>query len=105
MRAAINGTTSLLTSATKTKSKTLRSIVFMSTISAIFSPVRDVGHVFTEDDWNDVAEREVDELGEAAGGYVIYQASKTAAERAFWAAAGKEGERERGVRMVSICPA
>ncbi|KAK0655073.1 SGNH hydrolase-type esterase domain-containing protein [Cercophora newfieldiana] len=86
MRAAVDGTTSLLASAlSPAATKDLRSVVFMSTISAIFSPLRSPGHVFTEADWNDVAEKQVAEQGPSTPGYVIYQASKTAAERAFWA--------------------
>ncbi|KAK0634043.1 hypothetical protein B0T14DRAFT_534041 [Immersiella caudata] len=106
MRAAVEGTTSLLTSAfSPTASETLRSVIFMSTISAIFSPLRSKGHVFTESDWNDVAEKEFEEKGKEAEGYVIYQASKTKAERVFWEEVSRKQSGNPGVRMATLCPA
>jgi nucleoside-diphosphate-sugar epimerase len=107
MRAAVRGTTSLLASALAESKReprqgALKSVVFMSTISAVFSPATPAGHAFTEVDWNDVAEEEVRRLGKESPGYVIYQASKTAAERAFW----KFGqEAEAGFGMTALCPA
>lgn len=80
----------------------------MSTISAIFSPDQPPGHTFTESDWNDHAERETARLGTSVDGYTLYQASKTAAERAFWDAAAKEEQelsRPLGLGMVALCPA
>jgi nucleoside-diphosphate-sugar epimerase len=107
MRAAVQGTTSLLASALAeakqaSQQDALKSVVFMSTISAVFSPSKPAGHVFTEADWNDAAEEEVRRLGKSTPGYVIYQASKTAAERAFWEF-GKETGAEFG--MTALCPA
>ena len=107
MRAAVTGTTSLLASALaeskrEPRNDALKSVVFMSTISAIFSPSKPAGHVFTGADWNDAAEEEVRRLGKSTPGYVIYQASKTAAERAFWEF-GKEKRAEFG--MAALCPA
>ncbi|KXX75462.1 putative NADPH-dependent methylglyoxal reductase GRP2 [Madurella mycetomatis] len=105
MRAAVEGTTSLLGSALaewQAKKGALRSFVFASSISAVFSPARSPGHVFTEADWNDVAEEEVRRLGSDVSGYALYQASKTAAERAFW----RFGEEKAaGFGMVALCPA
>jgi nucleoside-diphosphate-sugar epimerase len=104
MRAAVDGTTSLLTSTTKAQD--LRSVIFMSTISAIFSPFRSAGHTFTESDWNDIAEKEASNLGSAAPGYVVYQASKTAAERAFWKNMMTQPQSgSQAARMVTLCPA
>jgi nucleoside-diphosphate-sugar epimerase len=104
MRAAVQGSMSLLSSALaeSTGKGVLRSVVFMSTISAVFSPSKPAGHAFTEADWNDVAEQEVQRLGKGSSGYAIYQASKTAAERAFW-----RFGRESGARfgMTALCPA
>ncbi len=108
MRAAVQGTTSLLTSALAESIREpgracpLKSVVFMSTISAVFSPTKPAGHVFTEADWNDVAEQEVRRLGRNSPGYVIYQASKTAAERAFWRFGRETGA---GFGMTALCPA
>lgn len=105
MRAAVNGTTSLLASALaehEAGKGVLKSVVFMSTISAVFSTAKPDGHVFTESDWNDDAERQLAELGKSTPGYVIYQASKTAAERALW----KFGqESNAGFAMTALCPA
>ena len=108
MRAAVQGTTSLLASALAEsmrepgRADSLKSVVFMSTISAVFSPSKSAGHVFTEVDWNDVAEQEVRRLGRNSPGYVIYQASKTAAERAFWRFGRETGA---GFGMTALCPA
>jgi nucleoside-diphosphate-sugar epimerase len=104
MRAAVEGTTSLLASAFSPQAlPSLQSVIFMSTISAIFSPLRPKGHIFTESDWNDMAEREVNEKGKQAEGYVIYQASKTKAERVFWE--NSPSRPNQSVRMVTLCPA
>ncbi|KAK4143595.1 uncharacterized protein C8A04DRAFT_12281 [Dichotomopilus funicola] len=117
MRAAVRGTTSLLASARtearrrgKSKSNPFRTVVFLSSFSAIVSPSRPAGHVFTEADWNDDAEEEVRRLGKNASGYVVYQASKAAAERAFWRVGEEvemeaESEGKGGFDMVALCPA
>ncbi|KAK4124811.1 NAD(P)-binding protein [Parathielavia appendiculata] len=109
MRAAVQGTTSLLTSALAESQRerepgrgALKSVVFMSTISAIFSPFQPAGHVFTETDWNDAAEEEVRRLGKDTPGYVIYQASKTAAERVFWRVSKEKNTR---LNLTALCPA
>ncbi|KAH6628799.1 hypothetical protein F5144DRAFT_631876 [Chaetomium tenue] len=107
MRASVQGTTSLLASALAESKKgsqkdVLKSVVFMSTISAVFSPSKPSGHVFTEADWNDAAEEEVRRLGKNTPGYVIYQASKTAAERAVWKF-GRDTEAE--FALTALCPA
>ncbi|KAK3903998.1 hypothetical protein C8A05DRAFT_42873 [Staphylotrichum tortipilum] len=108
MRAAVEGTTSLLFSAlAESKRKVggqaaLKSVVFMSTISAVFSPNRPDGHAFTEADWNDVAEEAARTLAPGSSGYLIYQASKTVAERAFWKFGQESGA---GFGMTALCPA
>ncbi|KAK4185951.1 putative oxidoreductase [Podospora australis] len=107
MRAAVEGTTSLLSSAASASSEVLKSIVFMSSISAVYSPEADQGqnqHQFTSQDWNRSAEQDVARLGDKTPGYVIYQASKSAAERAFWRFA-EENEPPLGWGMASVCPA
>lgn len=107
MRASVQGTTSLLASALAESQKqarkdVLKSVVFMSTVSAVFSSYKPAGHVFTEADWNDAAEEEVRRLGKNTPGYVIYQASKTAAERVLWQF-GKDTGPE--FAMTALCPA
>jgi len=81
LKAAIEGTTGILESAIREPS--VRHFVLMSSIVAILSP-KEGPHVFTEDDWNTTAEDVVAAKGKEAGGFAIYQASKTAAERALW---------------------
>lgn len=110
MRAAVEGTASLLSSvqlASRHAPGILKSIVFMSSISAVYSPEVDTSqHTFTGKDWNLSAERDLAALiaqQRTPPGYLIYQASKVAAERAFW-----DSQREGasvGVVMASICPA
>jgi hypothetical protein len=81
LRASVQGTTSLLVSALArngtplraSASAKLRSVVFMSTISAVVSELRGAGHVFTERDWNDGVEREGEQGGHMSG-YLLYQA-------------------------------
>lgn len=108
MRAAVQGTNSLLFSAlAESKRRTahqnaLKSVVFMSTISAVFSPTTPAGHAFTEADWNDVAEEAARTLAPGSSGYLIYQASKTVAERAFWKFGQESGA---GFGMTALCPA
>lgn len=109
MRGAVDGTTSLLRSAlaaastnSKSSREPLRSVVYMSSISAVFAPNKGPEHTYTADDWNDEAEREVERLGVDTPGYVIYQASKTAGERAFWKF---HSENAPPFKMVALCPA
>ncbi|KAK4102359.1 NAD(P)-binding protein [Parathielavia hyrcaniae] len=108
MWAAVQGTTSLLAAATAESHRrepgkgALQSVVFMSTISAIFSSSHPAGHVFAEADWNDAAEEDLRRLGRDTPGYVIYQASKTAAERAFWRV-GEETDTR--LNLTTLCPA
>ena len=80
---AVNGVLSVLDSAYRLSGPQLKNIVMMSSDSAIRDPSRK-NHVFTEDDWNTWAEPKAKELGDKAPAYVLYPASKTLAERAFW---------------------
>jgi nucleoside-diphosphate-sugar epimerase len=41
-------------------------------------------YTFTERDWNNISEAEVERLGTASPGPMIYSASKAASEKAFW---------------------
>lgn len=80
MHAAIVGTTGILESAANEPS--VKHLVLMSSIVAVLSPK--ANHTFTEADWNTVAEDILKKDGKEAGGFIIYAASKTAAERALW---------------------
>lgn len=82
MHGAIQGTSSILTSALKAGSQ-LKSVVFMSSIAAIRG-AQPLPHTFTEEDWNNYSEGEVKRLGKEASSIHIYFASKTAAERTLW---------------------
>jgi nucleoside-diphosphate-sugar epimerase len=81
LKAALQGTTGILESAVREPS--VKHFVLMSSIVAVMSP-KDGPYTFTEDDWNTAAEDIVASKGKEAGGPAIYQASKTAAERALW---------------------
>ncbi|KAK4225699.1 hypothetical protein QBC38DRAFT_253660 [Podospora fimiseda] len=64
----------------------ITSLVFMSSIAAVRSPNNsspEFTHTYTEKDWNTTSETTVQEKGSAAG-FEVYQASKTAAEKAVW---------------------
>ncbi|OIW26305.1 NAD(P)-binding protein [Coniochaeta ligniaria NRRL 30616] len=80
LRAAVHGTTGILESAVKESS--VKHFVLMSSIVSCLSPKET--YRFTEKDWNTVAEAAVAEKGKDAGGYLIYAASKVAAEKALW---------------------
>jgi nucleoside-diphosphate-sugar epimerase len=116
MRTAVQSTTSLLASALKEsrrESKSmLKTVVFMSSISAVFDPTAPPNRRFTEDSWNIYAEAATPEVQERLRqghgsedpslGYLFYQATKVAAERAFWQF-GRENVFP--VDMVALCPA
>ncbi|KAK0669258.1 putative oxidoreductase [Cercophora samala] len=106
MKAAVDGTTSLLASAVGSPGK-IKSFVFMSSISAVYSPspARGPHHVFTSSDWNQEAESKVEELGDKTPGYITYQASKTAAEKALWKIVdGEKDPRWGAVNVTTFCP-
>ncbi|KAF2737933.1 NAD(P)-binding protein [Polyplosphaeria fusca] len=83
LHAAIHGTKTLLTSAYTHAGPTLKTIVLISSIAAIRNQTP-APYTFSETDWNDYAESEVQRLGTDTPGPVIYSASKTASEKAFW---------------------
>ncbi|KAF2121839.1 putative NAD dependent epimerase/dehydratase [Lophiotrema nucula] len=82
IHAAINGTKTILHSALKAGPQ-LKTVVVASSIAAIKNS-NPPPYVFSEKDWNDVAEEVVKEKGKDTPGPLIYSASKTAAEKAFW---------------------
>lgn len=82
LHAAVNGTKSILESSLKAGPQ-LRTVVFMSSIAAVFSN-HEPPYTYTEKDWNNVSEDLVKQLGKNAPGPQIYIASKAAAEKAFW---------------------
>jgi len=82
MHGAIQGTKTLLNSAFE-HGKDVQTVVQMSSIASILSP-REHGYIYSEKDWNEASEQEVESKGSKASSRDIYSASKTAAERAFW---------------------
>lgn len=78
---AVGGTVSVLESAMKSPS--VKSVTVLSSIAAIASQGPKEGP-FTEDDWNTAGLELAKKLGDTAPGPLIYAASKTAAELAFW---------------------
>lgn len=84
MTAAVNGSLRVLESAAKEPG--IKGIVLMSSLAAVrgsdgYRP--DYSYTYTEKDWNTTSEAEVEKLG-AEAGFPVYEASKTAAERAVW---------------------
>ncbi|KXH26415.1 NAD dependent epimerase/dehydratase [Colletotrichum salicis] len=80
---AVQGTLGILESATKEAG--LKSFVYMSSIVAIRgSSPKFQGRVVSEVDWNDEAEKILENAGAEATGHQIYGASKVKGERAFW---------------------
>jgi len=78
---AVNGTVSILQSAAK-YGQGVKRIVVTSSCASVLEPGKD--KVFTEEDWNELAIKEVKEQGDKAPGITKYRASKTLAERAAW---------------------
>jgi nucleoside-diphosphate-sugar epimerase len=79
---AVTGTTSILSSALKAGPQ-LKTVVLISSIAAVTSP-KEPPYTYSEKDWNDFSEAEVQRLGKQTPGFQIYRASKAAGERAFW---------------------
>jgi nucleoside-diphosphate-sugar epimerase len=55
----------------------------MSSLAAMLNS-HPAPYTLTENDWNDFAENMCEEKGTETPGPIIYLASKTAAEKAFW---------------------
>lgn len=82
VRIAVDSTASVLSAAVK-NSRTVNSVVLMSSAAALFNVPME-NRLYTERDWNTTSENIVDREGEEAGGLHAYLASKTAAEKLFW---------------------
>lgn len=105
MYAAVEGTRSLLRSALEHAGNQLEAFVLCGSSSSmgLRSP-DDHASVFTEEDWNDAAVKAAQEMGTNTPGRLIYAASKTAAERAFWDF-NQETRGQRHFSMTAINPA
>lgn len=80
---AVAGTNSILQSALQHGGTRLKRIVVTSSVAAVLTVLPNPP-VFTEEDWNEQAEKEVEEKGVDAQPANKYRASKTLAERAAW---------------------
>ncbi|KAK3367667.1 hypothetical protein B0H63DRAFT_84936 [Podospora didyma] len=70
---------------TANREPTVKSFVLMSSIATVRGlPDLDQERTYTEADWNTYAEATVAAQGKSASEFTIYEASKTAAERALW---------------------
>ncbi|MCJ1419424.1 hypothetical protein MMC32_005779 [Xylographa parallela] len=81
---AVAGAVGILLSAYKHAGPQLESFVLTSSVAAIIDPSKKP-YDFTEADWNTYSGAKSKELGDAAPGGLLYQASKAEAERAMWA--------------------
>lgn len=81
IKAARDGTHSILASGLNHAGPQLRTIVLTASIASVFG-TKPPGSLYTEDDWNPI---DPNKLGPNPPGPYIYGASKTAAERVFWA--------------------
>ncbi|MCJ1394595.1 hypothetical protein MMC18_007475, partial [Xylographa bjoerkii] len=81
---AVAGAAGILLSAYKHAGPQLESFVLTSSVAAIVDPSKKP-YDFTEADWNTYSGAKAKELGDKAPGGLLYQASKTEAERAIWA--------------------
>ncbi|CAE6485992.1 unnamed protein product [Rhizoctonia solani] len=83
---AIKGTTGVLESAHKFGSAVKR-VVITSSVASVTDGMyhlKTPGTIYTENDWNTLSEKEIEEKGKYASGSEKYCASKTLAEKAAW---------------------
>ncbi|QRV79239.1 D-lactaldehyde dehydrogenase [Ceratobasidium sp. AG-Ba] len=81
---AVKGTVGILKSIQKNAPGVQR-VVVTSSVAAIMNTSKPTGTIYTENDWNELSVREVEEKGKGAAGGDKYRASKTLAEKAAWA--------------------
>ncbi|KAJ4386002.1 hypothetical protein N0V93_008893 [Gnomoniopsis smithogilvyi] len=105
MHAAVQGTLSLLNSALHNAGPHLKAFVLAGSSSSMgLHSLDKTDKIYTEADWNDAVLDVVNDLGKEAPGRLIYAASKTAAEKAFWKFR-QETEEKRKFSMTVINPA
>ncbi|KAI0716798.1 NAD dependent epimerase/dehydratase [Earliella scabrosa] len=104
IRPALDGTTSILHSAS-VPGLTVQRIVIISSLAAVVNVGRGPPMVFDETDWNETAPAEVAEKGADARPIAKYHTSKKLAEQAAWdhVRAGRE-KGTIGWDLVSLCP-
>lgn len=98
---AVKGTTGIMKSAIKNAPE-LKRMVITSSVAAVMNADPNQ-EVYTENDWNDAAVKNVEEKGAEAGLSGIYTASKTLAERAAWDL-WKQHKNEIKWDITTLCP-
>ncbi|PVH83970.1 NAD(P)-binding protein [Cadophora sp. DSE1049] len=116
---AIQGTTSILNSAAKQKSGTLKHVVITSSFAAVFDAAKGwrPGYAYGPEDWNPISyeeasghELDLEQWPETWRMFITYMASKALAEKAAWdfynnekaKAKAKKGRLSWGMSVV--CP-
>ncbi len=88
MGPAVKSVTSILHSAVKHAGPQLSSVVYLSSVAAVWDyavGMADPSYEFSEKDWNEWAEKTALEVGDENGAWLMwYPASKAAAEKAIW---------------------
>ena len=84
VRPADESCTEILKSASKHAGPQLRSFVFLSSAAVLLDPRQRNLHPRTGVEWYDWVEETRDLLGPQAAANVLYQASKSLAEKAVW---------------------
>ncbi|RDX50524.1 NAD dependent epimerase/dehydratase [Lentinus brumalis] len=104
IRPAVDGTTDILRSASRSESSVKR-IVYVSSLAAVVNSRRGKPVVYTEEDWNDADPAEVREKGVNANPAAKYRASKALAEKAAWSFC-EEGRAKGAMAwdLVTLCP-
>lgn len=82
MKAARDGTTTILSSALKAGPQ-LKTVLYLSSGAALMTS-DPAPYTYSDKDWNNWSEAMVDAQGKETPGHIIYFASKAAAEKAFW---------------------
>jgi len=80
IKPAVHGTIGILESALKYGKNSVKRIVTTSSTAAIVKSVSEPT-ILSEEDWNDISVKEVEEKGRDAPGQAKYRASKTLAEK------------------------
>ncbi|RPD61448.1 NAD dependent epimerase/dehydratase [Lentinus tigrinus ALCF2SS1-6] len=104
IRPALDGTTSILHSASAPGSSVKR-IVHISSLAAVVDPRHQKPVIHTEADWNESDPAEVREKGKGATPIVMYRTSKVLAEKAAWELYREGREKSSiGWDLVTLCP-
>ena len=98
---AVHGTRTVLQSALKF-GKDVKRILLTSSFASV-EETRPEGHVYTEDDWNQLSIDQVKEMGDNTPPSASYRASKSLAEQEAWNFV-EQHKSEIGFDLVTMCP-